>query len=183
MTTLWTALVWIADGSGGGNGDGRVPIFTHQIQHLLSRIGSRFHGFFPPRRGLDEDSPPQSPQYEELVEVVTQAVSKLNIEWPTEKQAELKKSKLDERFLWSKLPPARQSLPFFPNLHTDVSRLWAQPFLARIYNPGSSHYANVVGLNDHGYRTIPRVQQTFASYLSDRAGEGLLPCGEVRTNC
>ncbi len=59
-------------------------------------------------------SPPQSPKYEELLEVVTRVVAKLNIDWPTEKQAESQKSKLDERFLRTKpLPPCR-SLPFFP---------------------------------------------------------------------
>ncbi len=56
---------------------------------------------------------PQSPQYEELSEVVTRAVTKLNIDWPTEKQTELHKSKLDERFLHTKLLPPRQSLRFF----------------------------------------------------------------------
>ncbi len=30
--------------------------------------------------GIDEDSPPQSPQYEELLEEVTRAVAKLNID-------------------------------------------------------------------------------------------------------
>ncbi len=47
------ALVGIADGSGGGNGDWRAPIFFlyHQIQRLLSGIGSSPHGFFPRREG------------------------------------------------------------------------------------------------------------------------------------
>lgn len=45
------------------------------------------------------NSPPQSLAYEELVEVVTHAVAKLNIEWPAKKQDARPKSKLDERFL------------------------------------------------------------------------------------
>ncbi len=57
--------------------------------------------------------PLQSPQYEELLEVVTRAVAKLNIDWPAEKQAEPQKSKLDERFLHTKPLPPRRSLPFF----------------------------------------------------------------------
>ncbi len=57
--------------------------------------------------------PPQSPQYEELSELVTRAVTKLNIDWPTKKQTELHKSKSDERFLHTKLLPPRQSLQFF----------------------------------------------------------------------
>ncbi len=37
--------------------------------------------------GRDEavDLPPQSVSFEELLEVVTRAVAKLNIEWPTDK--------------------------------------------------------------------------------------------------
>ncbi len=75
-----------------------------------------------------EDSPPQSPQYEELLEVVTCAVAKLNIDWPAEKLAEPQKSKLDEPILRTKPLPLRRSLPFFPNLHTEVSRSWKKPF-------------------------------------------------------
>ncbi len=56
---------------------------------------------------------PQSPQYEELLEVVTRAVAKLNIDCPAEKQAEPQKSKLDEHFLRTKPLPPRQSLHFF----------------------------------------------------------------------
>ncbi len=50
--------------------------------------------------GVDEDSPPRSPQYEELLEMVTRTVAKLNINWPVEKQAEPQKSKVDECFLF-----------------------------------------------------------------------------------
>ncbi len=114
--------------SGGGNGDGRVPIFflTCQIHCPLSGIGSLFYGLFPPGSALllssseevdvesVEYSAPQSPQYEELLEVVTRVVAKLNIDWPTEKQAELQKSKLDEHFLRTKPLPPRRRLPFFP---------------------------------------------------------------------
>jgi len=37
----------------------------------------------------EEDSPPLLPAYKKLVEVVTHAVSKLNIEWPAKKQGAL----------------------------------------------------------------------------------------------
>ncbi len=49
------ALVGIAVGSGGGNEDGRSPIFSlsHQIQRPLSGFGSLPHGFFHLERGLD----------------------------------------------------------------------------------------------------------------------------------
>ncbi|XP_034154746.2 uncharacterized protein LOC113523686 [Pangasianodon hypophthalmus] len=74
---------------------------------------------------------PQSPQYEELLEVVSQTVAKLSIDWPAETRVEPQGSKLGERFLRSKPPPPRRSLPFFPDLHTEVSRSWRRPFSAR----------------------------------------------------
>ncbi|XP_073675191.1 cingulin-like [Garra rufa] len=62
---------------------------------------------------------PRSPQYEELLEVVTRAVAKLNISWPSEQHHEPQKSKLDERFLRTKSSPSRRSLQFLPDLHRD----------------------------------------------------------------
>lgn len=55
-----------------------------------------------------KDSPPFFTAYEELLEVVTHAVAKLNIDWPSEKQEALQKSKLDERFLLSRAQPSRR---------------------------------------------------------------------------
>ncbi len=60
----------------------------------------------------------QSPQFDELLHVVTRAVTKLNIDWPAENQTEQQKSKLDERFLRSKSLAPRRSMLFFPDLHT-----------------------------------------------------------------
>ncbi len=77
-----------------------------------------------------EAPPPQSPQYEDMLEVMTRAVAKLKIDWPAEECAEPQISKLDERFLRAKRSPPTRSLPFFPDLHTEVSRSWASPFSA-----------------------------------------------------
>ncbi len=67
------------------------------------------------------DSPPQSPQYEELLEVVTRAVTKLNIDWPAEKQAELQKSKLNDAFCVLSRYLHAGGLPFFSrSLHRGV---------------------------------------------------------------
>lgn len=68
------------------------------------------------------DSPAQSPQYEELVEIVTQALARLNIEWPAEIQEVQRKSESDEHFQQSASQPPNRGLPFFQDLHTDVSR-------------------------------------------------------------
>ncbi len=85
---------------GGGNGDGRVLVFflCHRIQRHLPGferflpLGERARrsDCRPPRRAMARApmNPPQSAQYEKLVEAITRTVAKLNLEWPTEKQAE-----------------------------------------------------------------------------------------------
>lgn len=95
--------------------------------------------------GYVEDSPPHSPAYEELVEVITLAVAMLNINWPAKRQDVHPKRKLDKRFLTVKSQPPCQGLPFFPDLLTKVSRLWQKPFSARLYSPQVTNYSNVKG--------------------------------------
>ncbi len=141
------------------------------------RAGPVFH-LSPSEEGVVEStgySPTLSPQYEELleVEVFTRAVAKLNINWPADDQTEKQRSKLDERFLRSKSLPLRRRLPFFPDLHTEVSRSWKNPFSSRLFIPTSDYYGNVAGLSECGYRTMPRVEQTLAGYLAPGAASSL----------
>ncbi len=139
------------------------------------RAGSAFH--LSPSEEEDVESadysPIQSQQYEELLEVVTRAVAKLNIDWPADDQTEKQRRKLDERFLHSKSLPLRRSLPFFPDLHTEVSRSWKNPFSFRLFIPASDYYGNVAGLRECGYRAMPRVEQMLAGYLSPGAASSL----------
>lgn len=58
------------------------------------------------------DSPVVSPQYEKLMEVVSRAGSKLNIDCQAEKWEAQRKDKLDERFLQSEPQPPCRVLPF-----------------------------------------------------------------------
>ncbi len=131
------------------------------------------------------DEPPQSLQYEELLEVVTRAVDKLNIDWPAEQQTESRGSKLDERFLRARPPPPHRSLPFFPDLHTEVCRSWGRTYSSRLFIPASNYYGNVAGLDECGYRAMPKVEQTLASYLSPLVASSLkapaLPTKPLRT--
>ncbi len=123
------ALVGLAIGFGRGNGDGLDPYLYPHLPDPLpvlwvrkpvlrfsspQRAGPVFH--LSPSEEEDVEStaysPTLSPQYEELLEVVTRAVAKLNINWPADDQTEKQRSKLDERFLRSKSLPLRRSLPF-----------------------------------------------------------------------
>ncbi len=189
------AVVGFAGGSRGGNGDGRIPFAGSSTSSQVSEARSdgavsSAHGERSALRlssseegdGESTDEPPQSAQYEELVEVITRAVAKLHLEWPAEKQAEPSKSKLDERFLRSKPLPPRRGLSFFPDLHSEVSRSWGRPYSARLFSPSLVDYSNVSGLN---YRAMPRVEQRLASYLSPAVASSLkapaLPTKPLRT--
>ncbi len=103
------------------------------------------------------------------MEVVTRAVAKLNLDWPAECHVEPQRGKLDERFLQFKISPPHRSLPFFPDLHTEVSRSWGRPFSARLFVPSSDYY----GTSERSYRAMPRVEQTLTSYLSPGAASSL----------
>ncbi|KAL0201381.1 hypothetical protein M9458_004568, partial [Cirrhinus mrigala] len=127
------------------------------------------------------DEVPHSPQSGELLEVVTRAVAKLNIDWPAEKQTEPQRSKLDERFLRTRSAPSHRSLPF----HTEVSRSWGRPFSARLFIPASDYYGNVAGMTESGYKAMPWVEQMLACYLSPDTASSLkaptLPSKQLRT--
>ncbi len=133
-----------------------------------------------------DDVPSHSPQYEELVVVVTRAVAKLNINWSAECHVEPQRGKLEERFLWFKTPPPHRSLLFFPDLHTEVSRSWAKPFSARLFVPSSDYYVNVMRTSERSYRLMPLVEQTLVSYLSPDVASSLkaltLPSKPLRTS-
>ncbi|XDV52443.1 hypothetical protein PO909_021171 [Leuciscus waleckii] len=120
-----------------------------------------------------EDSPPQSHAFEELLDVVTRAVQKLSIEWPEDRQDVRSKSKLDERFLPSRTQPQCRSLPFFPDLHTEVSRSWGKPVSYRVYTPQTSHYSSIYKYKEYGYGEMPKVEETLASYLSPATASSL----------
>ncbi|KAI2646068.1 Transposon Ty3-G Gag-Pol polyprotein [Labeo rohita] len=145
------------------------PLPVHRDRKLALRTGSPLHISSSEEVdvvSVDKVSAPQFPQYEELLEVATRAVAKLNIDWPAEPQVEPQKSKLDERFL-------QEISPFFPDLHTEVSRSWNSPFSSRLFIPASYNYGYVTGLDERGYRAMPRVEQTLASYLSPELASSL----------
>ncbi|CAM4611821.1 unnamed protein product [Leuciscus chuanchicus] len=97
----------------------------------------------------------------------------LSIEWPGDRQGARSKSKLDERFLPSRAQPQCRSLPFFPDLHTEVSRSWEKPVSYRVYTAQTSHYSSIHNYKEHGYGEMPKVEETLASYLSPATASSL----------
>ncbi len=77
--------------------------------------------------------------------MVTRAVDRLKLDWPQEQET-LKCSKLDDRFLsggWGERPQ-RRSLPFFGDLHDEVTRSWSKSYSSRVFVPSKLIYSTIV---------------------------------------
>ncbi len=71
-----------------------------------------------------------------------------------------------ERYLSGHKRPARVSLPFLPDLHTEIEKEWKKPFSSRIHRFQHTSYANIEKMRESGYEKMPPVEETLASYLS-----------------
>ncbi|KAL0203138.1 hypothetical protein M9458_001156, partial [Cirrhinus mrigala] len=104
---------------------------------------------------VEDVQAPQFPQYEELLEVVTRAVAKLNIDWPPESLVEPQRSKLDE------------STPE-PSFFSPISTLRCRDRGITLSRPACSSPPPITTVI-----AMPRVEQTLASYLSPAAASSL----------
>ncbi len=127
-----------------------------------------------------------SPAYTELVEVLACDIEKLSLDWPDEPR-ESQSSKLDERFLsGSGSRPTRRKLPFFPDLHHEVSRSWKQPFSSCLTNAAAADFTNLVDSVEQGFATVPAVEDMLAAHLLPNSAPSwksipLLPSKPCRT--
>ncbi|KAL0180337.1 hypothetical protein M9458_025779, partial [Cirrhinus mrigala] len=105
------------------------------------------------------------PAYEELLEVMECATVRLDLPWERAREV-APRGRLDERYRSDHNLPAQVSLPFLPDLHTEIEKVRKRPFSSRIHNFPHSNYANIEGMREHGYQKMPPVEETLASYLS-----------------
>ncbi len=158
-----------------------VPTVTACDKVLRSRLGrkgrTKVAPMSNPRRDLLVDTcgslppggqeRPSSPSYSELLGMVTRAVDKLGLDWEAEAVKAQSQSKLDDSFLTcraSALP--HKPLPFFPDIHQEVSRSWKQPFSACITNAAAVDFATITDMVGHGYATMTPVEETLAEHLA-----------------
>ncbi len=101
-----------------------------------------------------------SPAYTELMEVLAHAIEKLSLDWQDEPR-ESQLSMLDERFLsGSGSRPTRRKLPFFPDLHHEVSRSWKQPYSSHLTNAVAADFLRKIlrfafGGKAYQYKVLP----------------------------
>ncbi len=159
------------------------------LDDFLHTAASDSEDFGP---ALADALPPSSQEarpsaaYSELVEVLSRATEKLALDWPDEPR-ESRASKLDDRFLigaHSKLE--RRKLPFFSDLHREISSSWKQPFSSRLTNAAAADFTNLVGSVEQGYTAMPVIEDTLASHLSPSLAPSwksrpLLPSKPCRT--
>ncbi len=118
--------------------------------------------------------------------MLSRATEKLVLDWPEEPR-ESRASKLDERFLsGAHSKPERTKLPFFSDLHQEISRSWKQPFSSRLTNAAAADFTNLVVSVEQGYTAMPVVEDTLASHLSPSLAPSwksrpLLPSKPCRT--
>ncbi len=118
--------------------------------------------------------------------MLSRATEKLALDWPDEPR-ESRASKLDERFLsGAHSKPERRKLPFFSDLHREISGSWKQPFSSRLTNAAAADFTNLVGSVEQGYTAMPVVEDNLASHLSPSLAPSwnslpLLPSKPCRT--
>ncbi len=124
------------------------------LDDILHTVASDSEDFGP---ALADALPPSgqeaqpSAAYSELVDVLSRATEKLTLDWPDEPR-ESRTSKLDERFLsGAHSKPERRKLPFFSDLHQEISSSWKQPFSSRLTNAAAADFTNLVGSVEQGY--------------------------------
>ncbi len=159
------------------------------LDDVLQKAASDSEDFGP---ALADAFPPSgqearpSAAYSERVDVLSRATEKLSLDWPDEPR-ESQSLMLDERFLSGpNSRPERRKLPFFSDLHHEISRSWKQAFSSCLINAAATDFTNLVGSVEQGYTAIPVVEDTLASHLSPSLAPSwkscpLLPTKPYRT--
>ncbi len=70
----------------------------------------------------------------------------------------------------------RRKLPFFSDLHREISSSWKQPFSSRLTNAAAADFTNLVGSVEQGYTATAKVMAYQADVLKEMdEGTGLTP--------
>ncbi len=123
------------------------------LDDILHTAASDSEDFGP---ALTDALPPSGQEARPTLSLWTcfRAIEKLALDWPDEPR-ESRASKLDERFLsGAHSKPERRNLPFFSDLHQEISRSWKQPFSSRLTNAAAADFTNLVGSVEQGYTAM-----------------------------
>ncbi len=123
----------------------------------------------------------------EMTAMLSRAAENVGLVWKKKSPPRPDPLRLDEWFLGgghagSQRPPL---VPFFPEVHEDLTRLWKAPFTARNKSCSSSPLTTLDGGAALGYAGIPLVERSVAMQLCPTAattlrGEPCLPSRACR---
>lgn len=85
--------------------------------------------------------------------MLSRSAEKLSLNCTASTQQDVR-SKLDECSLLG-CDPLCVKLPFFPDLHTETSRSWKQPYSAWLINAAAADFTRIAGSVEQGYAGIP----------------------------
>ncbi len=99
----------------------------------------------------------------ELFRVLSKAVEELGLEWsPPEEPS---RSRLDEWLLpGRRQAPQQRPLPFFPEVHDELTRSWRSPYSARLRTSASSALTTIDGAEEKGYERMPQLDESVAAH-------------------
>ncbi len=133
----------------------------------------------PSGRSAVPDSDP------EMVAMLARAAESVGLEWTPPPCPE--PSRLDDWFLGVARAGSQgpTPVPFFPEVHDELTGTWTAPFTARNRSSGSSSLATLDGGAARGYTEVPPVERSVAMQLCPRTastwrGNPLLPSRACR---
>ncbi|KAL0146542.1 hypothetical protein M9458_058173 [Cirrhinus mrigala] len=106
----------------------------------------------------------------ELMNILTEAVADLELDWAAPEQ--LSKRWMDGSFLGAsrQAEAPQRPAPFFPELHEELTRSWRSPHSARAHAQGTQLLTTVEGAEKRGYSRPPPVEDTVAAHLCPSRG-------------
>ncbi len=118
----------------------------------------------PAPSGLPAPSVAKAGMDAELLRVLSKAVEELGLEWSPPEEPSC--SRLDEWFLpGRRQAPQQRPLPFFPEVHDELTRSWRSPYSARLRTSASSALTTVDGAEEKGYERMPQLDESVAAHL------------------
>ncbi len=100
----------------------------------------------------------------DLFRILSKAVEELGLEWSPPKEPS--RSHLDEWFLPGRhQAPRQRALPFFPEVHDEITKSWCAPYSSRLRASSSSTLTSVDSAEEKGYDSLPPLDESVAAHL------------------
>ncbi|KAL0154925.1 hypothetical protein M9458_049188, partial [Cirrhinus mrigala] len=106
----------------------------------------------------------------ELMNILTEAVADLELDWTATEQPS--KRWMDGSFLGAnrQAEAPQRPAPFFPELHEELTRSWRSPHSARAHAQGTQLLKTVEGAEKRGYSRPSPVEDAVAAHLCPSRG-------------